>query len=126
MSSVTLQFDPNRYKETTKQQWQDAAEAWHRWGPTISTWLDPATETMLDMAGVGPGSRVLDVAAGAGEETLLTARRVGPSSSVLATDISANLLEFAAADARSAGLTNIETRVMDGENLDALEPNSFD
>ena len=31
---------------------------------------DRATETMLDMAGVGPGSRVLDVAAGAGEQTL--------------------------------------------------------
>jgi ubiquinone/menaquinone biosynthesis C-methylase UbiE len=38
------------------------------------------------------------MAAGAGEQTLVTARRVGPSGYVLATDISANLLEFAAAE----------------------------
>ena len=126
MATETPKFDPIKYKETTKQQWQAAAEAWHRWGPTLATWLDPVTETMLDMAGVGSGNRVLDVAAGAGEQTLVTARRVGPSGYVLATDISANILEFAAAEARAASLTNVETRVMDGENLDELEADSFD
>ena len=119
-------FDPVKYKDTTLQQWQAAAEAWHRWGPTLATWLGPATEVMLDMAGIRSGSRVLDVAAGAGEQTLVTARRVGPSGAVLATDISANILEFAAAEARAASLTNVETRVMDGENLDELEEDSFD
>ncbi len=34
-------------------------------GPTLEEWLGQATQTMLDMAGVGPDSRVLDVAAGA-------------------------------------------------------------
>jgi SAM-dependent methyltransferase len=126
MATETPKFDPIKYKETTKQQWQAAAEAWHRWGPALATWLGPATETMLDMAGVGSGSRVLDVAAGAGEQTLVTARRVGPSGYVLATDISANILEFAAAGARATDLTNVETRVMDGENLDELEADSFD
>jgi len=126
MATETPKFDPIKYKETTKQQWQAAAEAWHCWGPTLATWLGPATETMLDMASVGPGSRVLDVAAGAGEQTLVAARRVGPSGYVLATDISANIIEFAAAEARAAGLTNVETRVMDGENLDELEADSFD
>jgi SAM-dependent methyltransferase len=126
MATETPKFDPEKYKETTKQQWQAAAEAWHRWGPTLAAWLGPATETMLDMAGVGPGSRVLDVAAGAGEQTLVTARRVGPSGYVLATDISAKILDFAAAAANAAGLTNVETRVMDGENLGELEADSFD
>ena len=126
MATETPKFDPIKYKETTKQQWQAAAEAWHRWGPALATWLGPATETMLDMAGVGTGSRVLDVAAGAGEQTLVTARRVGPSGYVLATDISANILDFAAAEARAAGVTNVETRVMDGENLGELEADSFD
>jgi ubiquinone/menaquinone biosynthesis C-methylase UbiE len=81
---------------------------------------------MLDMAGVVSGSRVLDVAAGAGEQTLVAASRVGSSGYVLATDISANILEFAAAEALSAGLMNVETRVMDGEVIDELETDSFD
>jgi len=126
MPTETPRFDPIKYQEATKQQWQAAAEAWHRWGPTLATWLGPATETMLDMAGVGAGSRVLDVAAGAGEQTLVAARRVGPSGYVLATDISANILEFAAEAARAAGLKNVETRVMDGESLDELAADSFD
>ncbi|MCA1623324.1 MAG: class I SAM-dependent methyltransferase [Acidobacteria bacterium] len=126
MATETPKFDPIKYKDTTKQQWQAAAEAWHRWGQILAAWLGPATEIMLDTVGVGSGSRVLDVAAGAGEQTLVTASRVGASGYVLATDISANILEFAAAEARSAGLMNVETRVMDGENLDELETDSFD
>lgn len=126
MTSPAPTFDPIRYKQTTREQWQTAADAWNRWGPVLAEWLGPVTEQMLDMAGVGPGSRVLDVAAGAGEQTLVTARRVGPSGYVLATDLSDKILEFAAAAAREAGLSNVETRVMDGENLDALEDDSFD
>src|SRR5687767_531472 len=105
MPSATPSFDPLKYKQTTKQQWQTAAAAWDRWGPVLCAWLGPATEQMLDMAGVASGSRVLDVAAGAGEQTLVAARRVGPTGYVLATDISDKILEFAAAAAREAGLS---------------------
>jgi SAM-dependent methyltransferase len=118
-------FDPIKYKETTRQQWQDAAEAWHRWGSTLHTWLGPATERMLDLARVGPGDHVLDVAAGAGEQTVTTARRVGPRGRVLATDISPNILDLAAAEAKRQALDNIQVRVMDGEDLDLPEA-SFD
>ena len=43
----------------------------------------------------GRAARVLDVAAGAGEQTLAAARRVGPTGHVLATDISPAILEYA-------------------------------
>jgi ubiquinone/menaquinone biosynthesis C-methylase UbiE len=118
-------FDPAAYKETTRQQWENAAAAWDRWSDVIDRWLGPATDAMLDMAGIREGSRVLDVAAGAGGQSLAAARRVGPGGSVLATDISPSLLEFAAARARSAGLGNVETAVLDGERLDVAEA-SFD
>ncbi len=126
MTTESAKFDPVKYKETTREQWQEAAEAWDGWGPTLEEWLDQATEMMLDMAGVGPGSRVLDVAAGAGGQTFRAARRVGPTGYVLATDISPNILEFAAETAQKEGLTNIETRVADGERLEELEEGSFD
>jgi SAM-dependent methyltransferase len=118
-------FDPDAYKRTTTDQWQTAAEPWHRWGPTLEAWLGDATETMLDMAGVGAGSRVLDVAAGAGGQTLAAARRAGPQGRVLATDISSNILAFAEQNAREAGLDNVETLVVDGEHL-GVEPGTFD
>ena len=122
---TTTGFDPEQYKRTTYQQWQDAAEAWHRWAPTLRAWLGPATERMLDLARVTEGNRVLDVAAGAGDQTLAIAERVGPRGRVLATDLSPAILAFAASVARTKGLDNVLTRVMDGENLD-LEDKSFD
>jgi ubiquinone/menaquinone biosynthesis C-methylase UbiE len=119
------QFDPVAFKESTRQQWQNAAAAWHRWTPTLQSWLDPVTEAMLEMAGLGPGGRVLDLAAGAGEPALSAAEVVGATGHVLATDISSNIIEFARQTARERGLTNFETRVMDGEDPD-LPDATFD
>lgn len=123
---TTQQFNPELYKQTTMQQWDTAAEAWYRWSPLLSRWLGPATETMLDLCQVPTGGRVLDVAAGAGEQTLAAARRVGEKGEVLATDISANILEFAKTSARLAGLNNIRTQVVDGEKLHGLDTEPFD
>lgn len=124
--STQTEFDPLKFKTTTRAQWDNAAEAWNRWGPFLGEWLGPATERMLDLAGVKAGSRVLDVAAGAGEQTLRAAQRVGPSGHVLATDISPAILEYATAAVRRAGLSNVTTRELDGEALDVLPADSFD
>lgn len=118
-------FNPVAYKETTCAQWQAAAEAWYRWSPVLKQWLGRATDEMMEMAGVGSGQRVLDVAAGAGEQSVSASKRVGPTGYVLATDISSNILEFAKKMARDEGLTNLETAAMDGENL-TLPDESFD
>jgi ubiquinone/menaquinone biosynthesis C-methylase UbiE len=123
---ATPAFDPDKFKATTREQWQDAAAAWDRWGQTLEDWLGPATEAMLDAAGVREGARVLDVAAGAGGQTLAAARRVGPGGEVLATDISPAILEYAATAARDAGLANVQTRELDGESLAGIEDASFD
>lgn len=119
-------FDPIRYKQTTREQWERAAEAWYRWGPLLHRWLGPATERMLDLAGIGEGARVLDVAAGAGEQTLAVARRVGAGGRVLATDISPAILAYAESSARAEGHGNVTTRELDGENLTELEAGAFD
>jgi ubiquinone/menaquinone biosynthesis C-methylase UbiE len=85
----------------------------------------PATQIMLDLAEVRTGSRVLDVAAGTGDQTLIAAQHVGPTGYVLATDISGSMLKLAADAAKEAGLNNVETRVMDAANID-LDADSFD
>jgi SAM-dependent methyltransferase len=119
-------FDPDKFRATTRAQWENAAEAWDRWAPLLNRWLGAATEAMLDAARIGPGSRVLDIAAGAGDQTLAAARRAGPAGFVLATDISPAILRFAKAAAQKEGLSNIETRELDGERHDLLPAESFD
>ncbi len=122
---MAVWFDSQQYKRTTRQQWEDAAEAWHRWGPTLEAWLGEATERMLCAAGVGEGSRVLDVAAGAGGQSLAAAARVGENGRVLATDISPTILTYAARAAASAGYSSLTTRAVDAEELD-VDEGAFD
>lgn len=112
-------------KNIARAQWDRAAPGWNAHGSLIGAWLARATEGMLGMAAIGPGSRVLDVAAGAGEQTLLIARRVGPTGSVLATDLSPAILALAEDNAHSAGLSNVQFQIADGEDLQ-VEPASFD
>jgi SAM-dependent methyltransferase len=121
---MTATFDAVAYKRTTRAQWEDAAAAWHAWGPTLEEWLGEATEAMLDAAALRTGGRVLDVAAGAGGQSLAAARRVGPTGEVLATDISPEILRYAAANAAAAGLP-VRTWEVDGEELD-VESAAFD
>lgn len=125
-NSTETAFCPVRFKETTRAQWQEAADAWHRWSPLLGEWLGEATDLMLDLGAVEEGGQVLDVAAGAGEQSLKAARRVGMSGRVLATDISPNILRLALNAAKGAGLDNVMTAEMDGECLSDLPAASYD
>jgi len=80
---------------------------------------------MLAAADLQPGDQVLDIAAGTGDQSRLVARSVGLEGSVLATDISQEMLEVAARRAEQEGLSNITTRVMNAEQLD-LPENRYD
>jgi SAM-dependent methyltransferase len=118
-------LDSQAFKVATREQWDRCAHGWNAHAPEIRAWLGAATEAMLEMAGVGPRSRVLDVAAGAGDQTLDIAERVGPHGYVLATDLSPAILALAKDNAVRAGYTNVDTRVADGEAL-GVEAGSFD
>ena len=122
---TTVRIDPDKFKIAMRRQWDRAAPGWNEYNPRIRAWLRTATSAMLDMAAVRRGSRVLDVAAGAGDQTLDIAERVGPEGSVLATDLSPVILEFALANARRSGYGNVTTLAADGEQLQ-VDGGSFD
>jgi ubiquinone/menaquinone biosynthesis C-methylase UbiE len=108
-----------------RAQWNQMAKGWSDAGIVIRPWLQKATQAMLGMAGVKPGSHVLDVAAGAGDQKLDIAERVGPQGYVLATDLSPEILQFATEQAAAAGYRNVEARVADGQKL-LIEDSRFD
>ncbi|MBA3059992.1 MAG: class I SAM-dependent methyltransferase [Gammaproteobacteria bacterium] len=125
VSTDTVSPDRQDFKIAVREQWDRSAAGWNSHTPEIRAWLRQASEAMLDMAGVKPGAAVLDVAAGAGDQTLDIAKRVGPAGRVLATDLSPAILALADINACRAGFGNVQTLVADGEAL-AVPPSSFD
>jgi SAM-dependent methyltransferase len=105
---------------------RDVASRWRRGAAVRADALGPLTDAMFELAGVTVGSRVLDVGAGTGDQTVLAAHRVGPSGAVLATDVSASMLQVARDAVREAGLGNVQTRTLAAEQMSELEARSFD
>jgi ubiquinone/menaquinone biosynthesis C-methylase UbiE len=103
----------------------EAVEHWLREAEQRKHLMGEATQRMLQAAGIGPGDHVLDIAAGTGDQSILAAHLVGSTGSVLATDLSAEMLKIAANLAQQEGLTNLTTQVMDAQQL-ALPANTFD
>ncbi|MBS0343088.1 MAG: class I SAM-dependent methyltransferase [Proteobacteria bacterium] len=109
-----------------RAQWDNAAEGWNAHTAAIHAWLQKPTEAMCGMAGVKAGDRVIDIAAGAGDQTLSIARAVGAQGHVLATDLSPAIVALARDNAVRAGFAHhVEARVADGEDLGVPEA-SFD
>ncbi len=119
------QAEPRTIKEQQKKDWGDAAESWRKNHERLKEVSAPVTQLMLELAGVAPGHRVLDIACGSGIPAIPAAHMVGPAGFVLATDQAPEMVQVAKDNARSEGVSNIEFRLVDGEELN-VEPNSFD
>jgi ubiquinone/menaquinone biosynthesis C-methylase UbiE len=117
--------DPNAIKDAQRRQWGSVAAGWYKHGARIEQLTRPVTDRLLELAGVGPGHHVLDVACGTGDPALPAARVVGERGRVLGVDQAPEMVDFARQRARSENITYAEFRVADGEELD-VEPGSFD
>jgi len=76
-------------------------------------------------ADLPPGAVVLDLGCGAGLDSLIAARRIGPEGRVIGVDFSAAMLARARQSAKVMGYANVEFRHGDAENL-PLEDASVD
>ncbi len=102
---------------TMQATWDAAAAGWDGNGARIRNWLSGSTAAMLDAAEIQKGDRVLDIAAGAGDQTIDIARRVGPTGQVIAIDVSPEFTVRAQFNLMRAGCMNAEVRVGNGEKL---------
>jgi SAM-dependent methyltransferase len=90
-------------------------------------WLDGIPEGILEsFAGTGNpfalgeierGEHVVDVGCGAGIDSLIAARKVGPEGAVIGIDMTPAMLEKARRSAPPTGFTNVEFRQGYGEAL---------
>ena len=79
----------------------------------VETFLLPLGPRLVEACGIGPGMRVLDVAAGTGNASLVAAKA---GADVTASDLTPELLEAGRARAEAEGL-ELEWAEADAENL---------
>jgi SAM-dependent methyltransferase len=99
-----------------------AAEKWKAKSATMGR---DVTQALVEYAQPAVGMQVLDLASGTGEPGISLAKRVGPEGTVVAVDLSAELLEIAQQRAEQRGLKNLTTRVADAHEL-PFPASSFD
>lgn len=101
-------------------------DAWDQFAAGYDAAVTPfsmqVAEDALRRIAIRPGMRFLDVAAGGGGLSIPAARL---GAQVLATDFSAAMVGRLQMRARVEGLSNLESRVMDGHRLE-LEDDTFD
>lgn len=89
------------------------------------TFWDLVGARTVELAGIGPGDRVLDVCCGTGSSALPAAEIVGPEGAVVGVDLAERLLDMATAKAAARGLPWATFRTGDMTALD-LPDGSFD
>lgn len=102
-----------------------AEQIWRQYDDVESRLTAPVSERMLDLAGLQPGMRVLDLATGRGEPALRAARRVGPQGLVVGIELSDSLLQMAREKSLQEGLSNLDLRSANAETLEGVPRNNF-
>ena len=102
--------NPVEYKNKLSQEWDNVASGWEKWWPTFERGSQVVSDRMVELAEIGPGQRVLDLATGIGEPAVTAAHLVGSKGTVIATDLSREMLAVGQKRAVQQGLENIEFR----------------
>lgn len=97
--------------------WNRRGRDWERyWVPIYK----PFARTVVDIAHIKLGYRVLDVGTGTGLAAFLAVSRVGESGSVVGIDIAEGMLSIAIEKSKRLGIGNLSFRAMDASNLRSL------
>jgi SAM-dependent methyltransferase len=108
---------------TVAQDWTDVAEAWDAHVDEVDDHGAAATAALLDRLAVQPGDRVLELAAGPGTLGARWSQLVGPSGTVLLSDIAPGMVEVARRRNRTVASVSVE--VLDAAAIDRPDA-SFD
>lgn len=113
-----MSFDANAHRESSLQNWEEAASGWTRRQEMMREFAAPVSHWMVEAISPQPGQRVLELAAGLGETGMLAAELVAPMGGVVVSDQAEAMLEGARARAGALGLSNIEFQVLNAEWID--------
>lgn len=112
-------------RDNQRNSWNAFSEGWNKWDDFTMQFLQEQGHSIIDALSLKPTYKVLDIASGTGEPGLTIATIVNQGGSVVATDLSANMLQIAKVKAQTMALDNFSVKVADACHL-PFEDNSFD
>ena len=97
--------------------WDGVAGGWETYRERINKQERAVTDRMIEALGVREGDTILELCAGPGSVGLQLAER-RPDAMVIITDFAPHMVEAAERGAKERGLSNVEVREMDAQNID--------
>lgn len=114
--SVPTAADAER-QARSEATWNAVAPGWSGYADRIDEVAAGITDRLIARAELQDGDRVLELACGPGGAGLVAARRLAGTGEVVLSDIAPEMLAVAAQRAEELGLTNVETRRLDLEQI---------
>jgi SAM-dependent methyltransferase len=116
VSGSTSEADEQRAR--MRENWETAAGGWGRQAGSLRDQAMPVSTRMLELAGLQPGQRVLELAAGPGDLGFLAAEQIAPGGLLISSDGAEAMLSVARARAEELGVENVEFRQLELEWID--------
>jgi SAM-dependent methyltransferase len=110
--------DPDEMRSEILERWEHAATGWGKHAARMREFGMPVSSWMIEHAGLQPGQRVLELAAGPGDTGFLAAELIRPGGTLLSTDAAEPMLEVARARAAELGIDNVEFKRAELEWID--------
>src|SRR3954452_20993401 len=122
MSGRTMMVEQSDERDAVRARlagmWSRVARGWARHADYADARGAQSAERMLDLAHVGAGDRVLELACGPGGLGFAAAERVGPGGEVVLTDVAGEMTAIAAARGAELGLGNVAFQRLDLERIE--------
>jgi SAM-dependent methyltransferase len=118
-------IDPEEQRRECLAQWDAASAGWQKAQVWLREYAAPVSRWLIESLDLGPGQRVLELAAGPGETGFLAAELLAPDGGLISSDQSDAMVSVARARATELGLRNVEFRVINAESI-ALPVASID
>jgi SAM-dependent methyltransferase len=103
------------------ENWAKIAPGWERARDERERVAAPVTEWLVRELAAKPGDTVLELAAGQGDVGFEIAPVLGESGRLISSDFSPAMAEIARRRSAELGLTNVEHRILDAEQLDLAD-----
>lgn len=105
-------------REQARARWERAATGWAKRADRVREHSLPVSMWMIEHAGLHPGQRVLELAAGPGDTGFLAAELIQPGGTLVCSDANEAMLDIARERAKSFGIKNVEFSRLELEWID--------